>query len=182
MMLLMLENQVYRLADLDGLEGDYELDEGALVTVTRPTPRHGKVCARVITLLTTHCDQTGQGMVMGNDSGFVLGRTPDTLRGPDVAVVLADRAQHLDMDAWGEGAPDLVVEVISPSDRPAAIQRRISQYLDAGCQLVWVLYPGRRCAVVYDASGRVQVLGEDGELMGDPLLPGFRTPVTALFR
>ncbi|MEW6277835.1 MAG: Uma2 family endonuclease [Candidatus Eremiobacterota bacterium] len=170
-------DRLFRVEDLESIEGDYELDEGRLIPVTRAMPRHGKVCMRLGVRLGTHCEATGEGVALGNDTGFLLERNPDTLRGPDIAVVAAERWAQLSEDRWPEGAPDLVVEVASPSD----MQRKVGQYLEAGARLVWVLYPHRRSVAAYHSDGVIQLLGEDQELTGEPVLPGFRCRIADLF-
>ncbi len=178
--MLQQEERQYTVEELDSLEGEYELDEGNLVPVTRPKRLHARVCAKLVTRLEIHCEATGQGEVL-DDCGFILERGPDTFRGPDVAVILTERAQKLPLNCHPEGAPDLVVEVASPGNRPGQILRKVSQYLDAGAALVWVLYPERGTVVIYAADGRVEILGAEHELTGEPVLPGFRCPVSKLF-
>ena len=163
------------------MEGEYELDEGELVAVTRPQRRHGKVCARLTLLLGTHCETTGQGEVLCNDTGFLLGTSPDTLRGPDVAVLLTHRLEGLELNGWPDGAPDVVAEVVSPSDRPGEIQRKVGQYLDAGARLVWVLYPERRVVCCYADNGLVQIVQGDQLLDAGQVLPGFSCRLSNLF-
>ncbi|GMU57641.1 MAG: hypothetical protein AMXMBFR33_67870 [Candidatus Xenobia bacterium] len=175
-------NPLYTLEDLESLEGDFELDEGRLVPATQPKRRHGKVCARLAMRLGNHCEGTGQGEVLSNDTGFILQRDPDTLRGPDVAVIRAERLKDLSEDCHPEMAPDIAVEVHSPSNSAGDLQRKVGQYLNAGAILVWVLYPERRSAAVYTGDGLVQLLSEDQDIAGEPVLPGFRCPLSDLFR
>ncbi len=173
---------LYTVDDLDSLKGDFELDEGRLVPVTQPKRRHGKVCARLTTRLQIHCDRTGQGEVLSNDTGFILHRDPDTLRGPDIAVLQAERLEGLPEDCHPEMAPDLAIEVVSPANSPGDLQRKVAQYLEAGASLVWVVYPARRTVAVYTGGeGLVQLLGDGQELIGDPVLPGFRCSIVELF-
>ncbi|MBI4771495.1 MAG: Uma2 family endonuclease, partial [Chloroflexi bacterium] len=163
----MLENdqRSYTIEEAEALEGEYELDEGILVPVTRPKRIHARVCAKLIVRLGNHCEATGQGEVL-DDCGFVLERGPDTLRGPDVAVILAERARELPRNCHPEGAPDLVVEVASESNRPGQLLRKVGQYLDAGAALVWVLHPDRGTVVVYHADGQTEILRQEQELTG----------------
>lgn len=173
---------LFTVDDLDSLKGDFELDEGRLVPVTQPKRRHGKVCARLTTRLQIHCDKTGQGEVLSNDTGFILHRNPDTLRGPDIAVIQAERLEGLPEDCHPEMAPDLAIEVVSPANSPGDLQRKVAQYLEAGTSLVWVVYPARRTVAVYTGGeGLVQLLGDGQELIGDPVLPGFRCSIVDLF-
>jgi Uma2 family endonuclease len=174
-------DRLYTAEEFAKMEGDYELDRGRLVPVTKPHRRHGRACIRIGSLLHQHCVETGQGEVLGNDTGFLLERDPDTVRGPDIAVLRAERLVGLSDDTWPEGAPDLVVEVASPSNTPAELHRKVGQYFGSGAQLVWVVYPARKTVVIYDSAGGVQLLGEDAELTGEPVLPGFRCAIRDLF-
>ncbi len=78
-------------------------------------------------------------------------------------------------------APDLAVEVLSPSDRFAAVQTKIAEYVSAGTRLVWVVELAARTVYVYRSPHDVQALGEDAELTGEDVLPGFRCAVRRLF-
>ncbi|GMU54716.1 MAG: hypothetical protein AMXMBFR33_38620 [Candidatus Xenobia bacterium] len=175
------ERRLYRVEELDSLEGEFELDEGILVPVTRPKRLHGRICMNVGGLLWSHCRATGQGEVLSNDAGFILQRGPDTLRGPDVAVIRVERARELAPDCHPEGAPDLVVEVISESNRPGEMLRKVGQYLESGATLVWVIYPERAQVVVYRSDGEVELLAQDQELTAEPVLKGFHCKVADLF-
>lgn len=171
-----MDTQLYTAEDLRVLDGDYELVRGVLVEMTPPTLRHGVLCARIAARLLDWSRRAG-GLVACNDSGFILGRGPDTVRGPDVSWVRADRVEDIPEDGYLEGAPDLAVEVLSPSDRPGAVHAKIANYLEAGCPLVWVLDPRHSVVEVYTADRPVQVLRS-----GDVLeLPGFAWPVAEIF-
>jgi Uma2 family endonuclease len=115
------------------------------------------------------------GVVGGADFGILLARGPDTVRAPDVVFYRADRlpAGGIPSTYW-ELAPDLAVEVLSPSDRRGKVLKKVGEYLDAGTHLVWVVDPRRRTAVVYRPEGEPTILGADGILDGEDVLPGFR--------
>ena len=78
-------------------------------------------------------------------------------------------------------APDLAVEVISPSDRLADVHVKITEYFGAGARLVWVVEPETRTVHAYRSPRDVQVFGIEDELSGDEILPGFRCAVRRLF-
>lgn len=79
------------------------------------------------------------------------------------------------------GAPDLAVEVVSPSNRAGDIQEKVREYLGAGGSQVWVVYPRTRSIAVHASPGGARVLGEDDTLHGGDLLPGLSVPVVELF-
>jgi Uma2 family endonuclease len=99
------------------------------------------------------------------------------VRAPDVAFVSSHRLALIPTEGYAEVAPDLVVEILSQSDRPGAVLEKIGQWLTAGTRLIWVVDPARRNARVYRADGTVSVLGADEDLDGEDVLPGFRCPV-----
>jgi len=121
--------------------------------------------------------------VTGADGGYVLERCPDTVRAPDVAFVRAERVPTAEeQEHFAELAPDLVVEVISPSDRMTDVEEKVEQYLALGVPLVWVFHPRRRTVTVR-RPGREPLVLRDGDVVdGEEVLPGFRLPVADIFR
>ena len=119
--------------------------------------------------------------MIAGDSGFTLARNPDTVRGPDVAYVSRERWAGPLPDGYGEFAPDLVVEIRSPSDRVGAVLAKVGEWLDAGSRIVWVVDPSRRLVTVYSADGSQAVLGNEDVLDAGNLLPGFTFAIAELF-
>lgn len=117
--------------------------------------------------------------------GFVLARDPDTVRAPDVSVVVASRWRQLarDPDFYCEGAPDLAVDVCDPSDPGEPIAERADDLLAAGTRLVWIVDPKIRTVTVRAAGQRPRKFREgDGMLDGTAILPGLVLPVAEFFR
>jgi Uma2 family endonuclease len=156
-----------------------ELDEGRLVDVTFPDFQHNRVCGRVFRLLYDYAQKRALGEAFTSDAPFRLG--PDTLRGPDAAFLSNESLRRLTARAkYFEGGPDLVVEVVSPSDTARDMQRKVKQYLQAGAKLVWVIYPDLVEVQLFDADGSVRLL-KDGDILEAPgILPGFRVTVNSL--
>ena len=104
------------------------------------------------------------------------------MRTPDAAGIARARipATGVPTGYW-PFAPDLAVEVTSPPDRFASVQTKIAEYFSAGTRLVWVVEPATRTVSVYRSPHNVQTLGEDDELSGEGVLPGFRWAVRRLF-
>ena len=115
------------------------------------------------------------------ETGFRLTRDPDTVRAPDVAYVDEARLAQARARGYPELAPNLVVEVVSPNDTAGEIQQKTEEWLRAGVQIVWVLYPETRSAMAYQADGSVALLHADDTLHGEPVLPGFSCRVDDLF-
>jgi len=99
----------------------------------------------------------------------------------DVAFVATDRLPPRSTGGFAELAPDLVVEVVSPSDRASDVASKAEMWLDAGVRLVWVVDPQARLAAAHHPGGLVTVLRADGVLDGEDVLPGFRLPLAPLF-
>ena len=171
---------LYRLPD-DGRR--YELIAGTVVSEPLPGFRHGRVVARIVSLLRAFAEAQGLGEVVTADTGFVLARGPDTLRGPDVAFVDNGRLPSASEESKAfEGAPDLAVEVVSPSNRPDEVHAKVADYLAAGTRLVWVVDPDpdRRTLTVYESLLAPRVLRAEDEVDGSDVLPGFRARVSEL--
>ena len=91
-----------------------------------------------------------------------------------------DRLPQPIPNSYLEFAPDLVVEVLSPNDRPGEVLAKVGDWLDAGAQLVWVIDPERRLARVYRADGTEQFLEETDKLLGEDVLPGFSSSLASI--
>jgi Uma2 family endonuclease len=113
--------------------------------------------------------------------GWVVARSPDTVRGPDAAVIRADRLPPGDGTGFLEGAPDLAIEIVSPSNSGSQIREKVSEYLAAGASCVWVIDPRRRTATVHSTDCEAVQLREPDALFCDGVLPGFRLKLSELF-
>jgi len=150
-----------------------ELVGGRLVVREPAGYRHGAVTVNLTIRLGQHVELTGAGQLLAAETGFTLFRNPDTVRAPDIAFVRRERIPTNTV-AFPELAPDLVVEALSPDDRPGETLAKIGDWLEAGVQIVWVIDPERRLARTYRADGTESVLGDTDELTGEDVLPGFR--------
>ena len=150
-----------------------ELVRGVLVVREPAGFRHGVVSAALTRLLGAHVATRGLGLVVAAETGFTLARDPDTVRAPDVAFVRQERLPDPDARGYAALAPDLVVEVLSPDDRPGEILAKVGEWLTAGSRLVWVVDPARRVARVYRPDGSESLLAESDSLEGEDVVPGF---------
>jgi len=173
---LMTLEEFERLSSDDGVI--YELDEGELVSMTFPMPKHARIQRALLLELGAFLKQRPVGEVL-LDTGYLLSADPPTLRGPDVGFVRTGR--KVDPDARIQGAPDLAVEVVSPSDTASALLRKVQQYLRSGAHTVWVVYPDNAQVHVFESGGETRVLNRDDVLTEPDLLPGFSLPLAALF-
>jgi Uma2 family endonuclease len=157
-----------------------ELVHGQLVVREPAGYRHGEIAARLLASLYNFVESRALGRVLTAETGFVLRRNPDTVRAADVAFVRQDRLPVPPPSGFADVAPDLVIEVLSPSDRPGDVLSKIGDWLDAGVLLVWIIDPQRSDARVYRADGSQEHLGEHAWLDGESVVPGFRWPIDNL--
>jgi Uma2 family endonuclease len=150
----------------------YELVDGE-IRVSPAGDRHSAVGLHLATLLFTFVREHRLGHVLGADAGFRL--PSKNVRSPDVSFVATGRfPDDRPPDDFGNVAPDLAVEILSPHDRPRHVLDKVGEYLEAGVRLIWVIDPRKRRAVVYRSLSEVTELGRDGVLDGEDVLPGFR--------
>lgn len=162
-------------------DGRIELVRGDLERSPPAGFDHGLVATAIARALDRHATEATLGSVVWG-VGFVLARDPDTVRAPDVAFVTAERTAAQERpEGFFEGAPDLAVEVVSPTDAGEAIEAKVLDYLDAGTRQVWVAYPRRRTVRVVESRQVSRILGADDKLDGGDLLPGFAVRVGELF-
>jgi Uma2 family endonuclease len=153
-------DELFAMPD-DGVR--HELVRGELRTLTKPSYRHGRVAANVGGLLFVHARQTGSGVTVAAETGFLLARAPDTVRAPDAAFISKERAEQAgEAVKYWPGAPDLAVEVVSPNDTFHEVQDKAHEWLTAGVTAVLVSTPpngrrpstGARATRTYTRSGR----------------------------
>jgi Uma2 family endonuclease len=160
----------------------YELVEGELKVMTPASPRHGRIAMRLGSLIEQHVRQHSLGVVYAAETGFQLREDPDTVRAADAAFVAKSRIPpEGEPEGYWAIAPDLVVEVISPSDSAAAVQSKVADWLEAGCRLVWVVYPDTQTVTEYRSPTQVRMLNADQTLEGGDVLPGFACGVGEIF-
>jgi Uma2 family endonuclease len=157
-----------------------ELVRGRLVREPRPGARHGSLAARLVHLLYGFVEAGGHGVVLA-DAGVLLSRDPDTVRGPDIAFFSPDRVPASGYETPFWGAPDLAVEIASPSNRPAELQEKVADYIGAGVRRVWVVDPRTRSVTVHRPDGSARLLKVDDVLEGEDVLPGFALRLDRLF-
>ena len=157
----------------------YELDEGELIVMTRPQTFHNHIAGNFFMSLKLYLRNRPIGTVFNSDQLYQLG--PSTKRAPDVSVVLKPRV--LGRNEELNGAPDLAIEVISPSESHPAIHRKLTQYFRAGCQMALVVYPETNEIEIWRPPGAPgEVLGLADTLSLPTLLPEWSLPVSEAFR
>lgn len=169
-----------QLAKLSIPNKSVELVRGHLIVCEPPGYQHGDVAARALVAIAVHVNKHRLGRVLAAETGFHIFRDPDTVRGPDVAFVSAEREPKRFPSSFAEFAPDLAVEVLSPSDRRGKVNEKIADWLAAGTSLVWAIDPKRRTARVCRADGTESLLTAEDSLDGEDVLPGFSVSLSEL--
>ncbi len=157
-----------------------ELVRGVLLVREPAGYRHGRVSMNLAFLLSKHVEGTAAGQVVSGDTGFKLTSDPDTVRAPDVAFIARERLPDPQARGFPALGPDLVVEVLSPDDRPGETLAKVGDWLEGGTRLVWVIDPDQRVARVYRRDGTETHLAETSTLDGEDVLPGFSCSLNSI--
>jgi len=169
---------VEEFARLPGDDARHEINAGELITLPPPKSAHSRLASSLFIGL--HAVLKGGLREVFMEAGYVLSREPLTIRQPDVSVLSKARIEATAEDSYFEGSPELAVEIVSPSETAQDLEIKVRQYLSAGAQQVWVLYPKTQDVHVFGVD-RVVVLKNDQVLEGGELLAGFAVKVSELF-
>jgi Uma2 family endonuclease len=156
-----------------------ELSRGHVVREPRPGARHGIIWNRVYDVLLQHGQRAGYGICVAH-AGFLLASEPPTVREPDIAFITRERLPADLPDGFWAFAPDLAVEVISPSNTVSAINDKVLQYLEGGSRLVWVVDPRTHSVCVYRSLHDIRILRRGDVLDGTPVIPGLSVSLETL--
>jgi Uma2 family endonuclease len=166
-----------------GPDFHYELVRGELRKMSPTRMPHGLVTGKLTHLLGLCVYPQGLGALCGAETGFVLGLDPDIVLAPDVAFI---RRERLPAAPWPprtrDDAPDLVVEVMSPSDTRRSMEEKAHDWLAAGSAMVWVADPQKETVTVYRKDREPRVLQGDDILSGEDVVPGFAVKVSEVFQ
>jgi Uma2 family endonuclease len=167
---------------VNGSDRRYELIKGALKIMSPTKPLHGVICARLAARLVSFVEEHDLGEVFGAETGFLVETDPDTVVGADAAFVSRERLATVEtFEKFFPFAPDLAVEVLSPSNTVQEIDEKVNFYFAAGSRAVWVFNPKRRTVAVYRSPFDVRILSEQETLEGGDILPQFRLELAKLF-
>ena len=157
-----------------------ELIDGVLVEKTMGH-FESRLAAVLIYLLERHVEGKNLGIVYAPDAPLRI--MPTQVRMPDVCFVRFDRMPggKLPGEQVPALVPNLAIEVLSPGNPPAEMERKLADYFAAGVELVWYIEPRTRTATVYTAVDRKTDVAADGILEAGEVLPGFQLPLNDLF-
>jgi Uma2 family endonuclease len=160
----------------------YELVKGELKRMPPTGREHGSVTMELAAPLHRYVKLNQLGQVYAAETGFKLESDPDTVRAPDIAFVSAERIEAAGrVQGYGEGAPDLAVEVLSPGNTKREMAEKVEEYFAAGARLVWVVNPKSKTVAVYRSLTDIITLTEKDTLDGSEVVPGFQIPVAEIF-
>jgi len=158
-----------------------ELVRGELRELAPANEEHGYVTGQLFLVVTQFVKQRQLGFTFAAETGFVLSEEPATVRAPDFAYVSRDRAPERWSRHFARFVPDVVAEVISPSDTYGEVAQKVQDWLEAGVRVVWVVDPVARTVAVHRPGAAVRVYGEEDTLSGEDVLPGFACKVSEIF-
>ena len=173
---LITAEEFFQLPD-PGDGSQQELVRGEVITMPPPGGMHGVSCLKAGRRIGNFVDEHHLGTVTTNDTGFVTERNPDSVRGPDVAYWSRERLPEVPV-GYIETAPDLLVEVLSPSNTSKQIRSKLKEYFARGVRLVWVIAPEDRTLTIYQTPDEGRVLHESATATGEDVLPGFTCRVS----
>ncbi|HEY2253267.1 MAG TPA: Uma2 family endonuclease [Planctomycetaceae bacterium] len=156
-----------------------ELVRGRIFSVPPPGGLHGVTCAKVVRKIGAFVDDHCGGHLACNDTGFITERRPDSVRGPDISYWSADRLKEIPV-GYIEISPDLLIEVLSPSNTSTQIRTKLQEYFAKGVHLVWVIAPEDRTITIYRMPDEGRLLHESAVITGEDALPGFECRVRDL--
>jgi Uma2 family endonuclease len=159
----------------------YELVNEALVDMGNSGMEHGYVACILVAVLTTFVQQNKLGAVCDSSTAFTL--KTGNKRSPDVAFVARERLKGLKRPPRGffQGSPDLVVEILSPSNTVEEIHEKIVEYFNNDTRLIWVIHPDEKYVLVYHSPEPDRLLRPQDQLEGEDVVPEFSMPVADLF-
>ena len=155
---------------------DYELVDGELIPLASGTPKHNMVRDLLFLFLGNHLRAHPVGKAIVE---LDCQLNSDMIRRPDISVFLGERLQQIDPNRVpAPFAPDIAVEVLSPSESAIDVRRKVRDYLRAGTQEVWLVDAANGEVLVHTNAG-IRVL-QAADPVSSPLLPGFGVTVAEL--
>ncbi|HLZ69741.1 MAG TPA: Uma2 family endonuclease [Dehalococcoidia bacterium] len=179
------EKRLVTIEDLERMPNqdcNYELLDGELIELAPSNLWHDGIRFNASFILGLHVRATGAGRVFSGDTGIVLHRGPDRLRAPDVGFIAADRLPAGRIpERFTEIVPDLVVEIVSPSDTAAYVLQKSEEWLAAGVRLVLLLDPGTQTVTAATSPAERRIFHAGETFSCEPVLPGLSIAVDELF-
>ncbi|MCI0393873.1 MAG: Uma2 family endonuclease [Chloroflexi bacterium] len=174
---LITGQELARMGDI----GPCELVEGRIVPMSPTKIQHGRLESRLARILSAFVEAQSLGEVMSGEVGIYVQRNPDTIRAADLLFISRQRLAQATPDDFLDVAPELVVEIVSPSDRWAEIRRKLREYFATGVNAVLVVEPGEQMISFFHSPTGVEEFALGDTLVMPEILPGFKLVVADLF-
>lgn len=159
-----------------------ELVKGELKQMSPAGHDHGRIGMELAVPLGYYVKSQRLGKVYLAETGFKLHSSPDTVRAPDIAFIRQERVEQVGITTgYWIGAPDLAVEVVSPGDTVNEVDEKVTEWLEAGTSMVWVINPKPKTITVYRSLTDINILTEKDTLDGGEVVPGFQISVAEIF-
>ena len=162
------------------LENDfegYEYVKGELVPMAAAAIVHGEIGSNIHLILGMYVREKKLGRLYIVETTFQLG---DRVVKPDIAFVSTERLSEDKLKGYAD-APDLAIEIVSPTDKHYDVTDKALAYLKAGTRLVWVIEPIMKTVMIYRSETDSTLLNYEDTLTGEDVVPGFSCPVAELF-
>ena len=160
---------------LDGSQ--QELVRGEVIHMPPPGGLHGVCCSKACRRVGNFVEDNNRATVTSNDTGFITERRPDSVRGPDISFWTMERLTEIPV-GYIEITPDLLIDVLSPSNTSKQIRTKLIEYFAKGVRLIWVIAPEDRTLTIYRTPEEGRVLHETASVTGEDVLPGFTCRVS----
>jgi Uma2 family endonuclease len=168
---------------IEGAPGRVELVQGEIVSLSPTGKQHGVIEGNIYYELSKFNREQGSlGQVIVGEAGLYTRRNPDTIRGMDVAFISTARLAQVKLESFLDVAPELIVEIMSPSDRWVDVMTKLAEYFAIDVEIVWVVEPQSQQVYIYRSLTEVTILTAADQIDGGDLLPGFAAPVTSFFQ
>ncbi len=162
----------------------HEVVNGELVMSPENNFQHENICSRLLMALGNFNQAHRLGVVLGSSAGCWMKNR--NCRAPDLLFIPKERLIRLGFKfstrKFFPGAPDLAVEILSPSNTRAEINERLKDFFSSGTQIAWIIAPKNERVEVCHSPTERKLISSRGFLEGEHLLPGFQYPITELFR
>ena len=159
-----------------------ELIRGELCVMPPAFADHGETVGALHAILGAYVRTYNLGKMYSAETGFLVARNPDSIRTTDIAFIQRNRlTPEAVAPTWNPVMPDLVVEVVASRDRAPEIAGKVEMWIEAGVRMVWVVYRLRRTVEIFQPHRQMLLVSEHEQLTGTDVIPGFFTPVAAIF-
>jgi Uma2 family endonuclease len=178
-------NKVWTESALEALPEDgyiHEVVDGELVVSPKNNYQHGDICAELLMELRAYAKRNALGAVWDSSTGFWMHNR--NCRAPDISFVSKARLKGLKRSSrqFFSGAPDLAVEVLSPSSNPQEITERLHDFFSSGTRLAWIIHPEEQFVEICHSPSNRKISGSGAMQDGEDILPGFQYPIGDLFK